>query len=855
MDERTESFETLKHILRDIRNPEMLDAHLWTRSLIVQETLDESPQLRHASPGQQLIGTIVRLFPQLQPATPPRRGKRLDPRWGEFGLLAALYFTPFNHGTPFPTSLLDAWGRIDPAILHFVYGKPVEALQAEEIHKYQLVGADLEYGSASTLSDWHKKGLQRFTEIILNRERFLSRTHGKSSVILSPEQAGTLATSKVRGRARLSTIRRPFWLAVTLILILALGLGSLKAWRIYNSGMLVYQDLTDLRELLGAPLDIETVESALPVLTTLHGDLSSFEAEARPVLWWGPKLGWVPVYGNDLASAPEIIGLTKHLLNASILSSQAAGPLLDEFASQDSTLNPASLTALLVQAGPELEEARAELDQALAARKGLNVERLSPRLQGPLTEELDPVLNLADETLSLAIALPGVLGAGSEGPKTYLLLVQNEDELRPTGAFITAVGTLVVNDGQILHVSFIDSGDLDNWAYPYPISPWPLEQYMNSPVLVLRDSNWFPDFPTSALYAETLFAYNDSHSVDGVIAFDQHMLVMILQVLGPLELTGFNDPVDAGNIIGFMRAAKSPPVGQPVPAGWSRKAFMDKITQAILARIFKGGDVPWESLGKTLLQGLDQKHLLLQLDDATLSGVVAKHGWDGALNPGTGDYLRVVDSNIGFNKTSALVDTSIMYDVDLTDITRPVGRLMVTHRNNSNADVECVQWGGRRAEGEEDYPINACYWNYMRVYKPAGTQLLDATPQVVPNDWMVLGHGVDGRVDELEEDIDGLQAFGTLMVVPGSASVATSFQFDLPEKVMVATPGTDQMVYSLKIDKQPGTIAIPFTLRMHLPNGLAIESAPPDAIIEGNNLLFESNLSVDLALEIVFRVK
>lgn len=848
-----EPFETLKQILWHVRDPEMLNDHPWTRSLFVQEAVLDSPALREVSPGQQLMGALARLFPGIQPAAPPRQGKRLDSRWGEFGLLAALYFTPFNHGTSYPTSLMDAWGRIDPAILYFVYGQPAESLCEQEIKRYQLVGADLEFGAVSTLSDWHRKGLQRFAELIINRERFLSRSRAKPSILLSPDQA--LESSEAPPELRLSRIRRWLWLALALALILALGIGSFKSWKIYERGMLVYHDVTDLRERAKGPIEARTIESTIPRLTTLQSDLAAFKAEARPLLWLGPKLDWVPVYGGDLASAPALVQAAERLLNASLLSIEAARPLLDEFDSQASTLDPAGLTALLVQAQPQLADARQELDEALAARAGIDAEHLSPRMRNLVTEELDPILSMADEGLSLALALPGILGAGSDGPKTYLLLVQNEDELRPTGGFITAVGTLVVNNGQVLHVSFIDSGELDNWEYPYPISPWPLEQYMNSPVLVLRDSNWFPDFPTSALYAETLFAYNDSRSVDGVIAFDQHMLVLILQVLGPLKLTGFNDPVDAGNIIGFMRAAKSRPVGEPAPAGWSRKAFMDEITKAIVARIFDSADIPWESLGKTLLQGLDQKHLLLQVDDATLSRVLAKHGWDGALNPGTGDYLRVVDSNIGFNKTSVLVDTSIIYDVDLTDITRPVGQLTVIHRNNSNAGVECVQWGGHRAAGEEDYPINACYWNYMRVYKPAGTQLLDATPQVVPNDWMVMGHGVDGQVDELEEDIDGLQAFGTLMVVPGSASIATGFQFELPETVMVATPGTDQMVYYLEIDKQPGTIAVPFTLRMHLPNALAIESAPPEAIIEGNNLLFDSNLRVDIALEIVFRVK
>ncbi len=195
-----------------------------------------------SGPGQQLIDAIARLFPRLQPSAPPRRGKRLDSRWGEFGLLAALYFTPFNHGTPYPSSFTDAWGRIDPAILYFVFGRPAEELPDEDVKRYQLVGADLEYAPASTLSDWHRKGIQRLAEVILDRERFLSRNHAQPSAILEPEK------SQVKEHRRPPHLWRWAGLAFILSFLLILGLAGFKGWRIYQSGMQVYRDVTWLRE-------------------------------------------------------------------------------------------------------------------------------------------------------------------------------------------------------------------------------------------------------------------------------------------------------------------------------------------------------------------------------------------------------------------------------------------------------------------------------------------------------------------------------------------------------------------------------------------------------------------------------
>src|SRR5512134_2737803 len=109
----SEPFEILKQILRNVREPEALDEHPWTQGLFVREAVRGDTLLQNLRPGGQLAAALAGLFPGMMPSAPPRRGKRLDPRWGEFGLLAALYFTPFNHGRPYPATLMDAWGRID----------------------------------------------------------------------------------------------------------------------------------------------------------------------------------------------------------------------------------------------------------------------------------------------------------------------------------------------------------------------------------------------------------------------------------------------------------------------------------------------------------------------------------------------------------------------------------------------------------------------------------------------------------------------------------------------------------------------------------------------------------------------
>ena len=74
-------------------------------------------------------------------------------------------------------------------------------------------------------------------------------------------------------------------------------------------------------------------------------------------------------------------------------------------------------------------------------------------------------------------------------------------------------------------------------------------------VSLVSDTNWFTNYPTAARYAEQLYSYSSNHSVDGVIAFDQQMLVELLRVTGPIQVEGVDYPIDANNVVSYMRAA------------------------------------------------------------------------------------------------------------------------------------------------------------------------------------------------------------------------------------------------------------------------------------------------------------
>ena len=284
--------ETLKQILDDSLQPERLDLHPWTKSLMAQEA-----GAADQSPGQRLIFALGKLFAAgMMPSVAPRRGKRLDTRWGEFGILAAQYFAPIMFGTASPGSLRDAWGHIDEGILYFVYGKAGDNLSQAEKDSYKLVGDEFEIAPNSTLSDWHRKGLQRLMDAVLAREAYLSKSLSEPAVIAAHGHVSLTAqaapvssgTQSKKGKLQMHGIRRILFLLLAIIVLGLVVVGGISAKRVYDQALLVRQDAANLRDIAtgSAPLT-QRIQQAGPALGISQTGFSSSQGGdcAIPLAW------------------------------------------------------------------------------------------------------------------------------------------------------------------------------------------------------------------------------------------------------------------------------------------------------------------------------------------------------------------------------------------------------------------------------------------------------------------------------------------------------------------------------------------------------------------------------------------
>src|SRR3972149_8248526 len=137
-------------------------------------------------------------------------------------------------------------------------------------------------------------------------------------------------------------------------------------------------------------------------------------------------------------------------------------------------------------------------------------------------------VTLVSRSKPLLEAAPYLLGI--ESPRQYLILFQNDKELRPTGGFMTAYAIMKVDKATFEPVGSDDIYNLDAKYRPVAPAPDPIVNYIKGPYILsknlrLRDMNWSPDFGESMKLVTDEAGRVGIGDIAGVIAVDTHLLV------------------------------------------------------------------------------------------------------------------------------------------------------------------------------------------------------------------------------------------------------------------------------------------------------------------------------------------
>src|SRR5436190_15998589 len=231
----------------------------------------------------------------------------------------------------------------------------------------------------------------------------------------------------------------------------------------------------------------------------------------------------LPLVSGKAGAASELLASGQDASEGLASLCRGMRPLLDVMdhkAAGSGETGPAVLAAL-AQGRPELEASQAKLKSAQQRLDGIDPEQIkalggdAEQAAAALHEQL-PRLQRASETL---LVMPTIFGA--EGQRTYLVLSQNSDELRPSGGFLGTVGLLTVNNGKVLKFDFSTSVAYDLPSGQRVPPPDALHTYLHSNYWQLRDANWWADFPSTAAQMEYFLEASGRPKTDGVIGMDQ----------------------------------------------------------------------------------------------------------------------------------------------------------------------------------------------------------------------------------------------------------------------------------------------------------------------------------------------
>ena len=416
----------------------------------------------------------------------------------------------------------------------------------------------------------------------------------------------------------------------------------------------------------------------------------------------------------------------------------------------------------------------------------------------------NPVLPMA-QSLLRRMAPAVADSVGMNGPRTYLVLVQNNHELRATGGFISAVGKVTVENGQLQELDFVDSYAFFQETLEYGPAPKPMQQYMNVQLLLLRDANWSPDLPTTARPVQSLYAQQTGIRVHGVVAVDLHAAELLVEALGPLELPGAPTPITGEGFAEQIVQLWERPPGTDLKVNSSpefyvwwgqRKNFVTGLAQAARQRL-ENGEVSYGRLLKNFYTALSERAIQIWLEEPLLAKQLSLLGWDGGLYPASGaDFVALVDMNMGFNKTDAVLQRELHYRVTWPDGANAPALATATITYTHPITVPNYTCTNTPEYGESyNFLIERCYYDYVRLYTPPGAELVQAEG-VIP----------DSVVTQRGEN--QTQYFAGYFVLPVGQRQVVTFQYRLPVGL---TPEN----YQLLLRRQAGSKPLPVTVTVN----------------------------------------
>lgn len=411
----------------------------------------------------------------------------------------------------------------------------------------------------------------------------------------------------------------------------------------------------------------------------------------------------------------------------------------------------------------------------------------------------------------IAKSLPDMLG--SNKPKTYLVLFQNNMELRPTGGFIGSFALVTFDGGKLADVEFFDVYTADGQLKGHVEPPNPIKDHLGEANWYLRDSNWDPDFRISAQRAEWFLDKELERGVDGVVGIDVDVVRDLLRVLGPLDVGDVGVKVDYKNVYEKLQYEVE---NNFFPGSQKKANLLTGLGKAILEKVKSSVNPNYEELGKVAYSNLKSRHIQVFVHNSAAEKAFSGLNFGGEVTvPRCSTtncaslLVGLTEANVGVNKVNYFITRTISFSSFVSQGTLE-NTLIVELSNNA----------------PQALGISGRYKNYIRLITNGGIK--------VKSVGIIEAGGVKAVNPDIRE-VSGRTEAGVLVDIPAGTKKSVRFSFSYPTKLTFGSPG--QIKYFIR--KQAGTGNDPISVKI----------VPPSGVAFGSPTIYNTHLAGDLIIE------
>lgn len=550
--------------------------------------------------------------------------------------------------------------------------------------------------------------------------------------------------------SKLGAARRQIVIGLVLLAVFVVGLFI---WQAFSASRALL-DSRDAAEIVQDRIQDGDFDGANRALADLRDHTSTAHDRTDGVLW---DLGRrIPFFGRNVGAVQTVSAVldTATRINAPIALQLSQAVDAGTFRPTDGRINLAEIERLT----PDVRRAAASIEQA-----GRDLDEIRPGkltfpfndLVADLQDQVDDARSAATATATAFDLLPGMLG--KEGPRNYLLMIQNPAELRSSGGLPGSLAILRAQGGRLSMGWQGSAGDINPFSGPVvTLAKDTAQQYGANMAADFRDINFTPDFAESAQIARVMVKQKLNIEVDGVVSVDPIALGYLMQGTGPVAVA---------NGISLTASSVAPTLLNEVYRTIQDPVAQDDFFEGAARRIFDavmGGQGDQQKAIKGLATAANEHRVLLwsadadeqaRLDGTAVGGVLPG---DTGSEPQIGMYLNdsvagKMDYYLRYRTSVSAVDCRQKGAQDL--------RASMALESTMPTSFRSL---GPYILGNGDFAPQGTIAFNLRIYAPAGGE--------------ITGLKVDGETRSITSDLHRGRkvAFLPVSLEPGQQTVITA---------------------------------------------------------------------------------